>query len=82
MSAVRRIGGEMWMEGVRLADVADRFGTPCYVYSRAAIETAWHAFDRALEGTDHLVCYAVKANSSLAVLGIRDDNVLGLPKHL
>ncbi len=70
MSAVRRIDGDLCMEGVRLADVAGRFGTPCYVYSRAAIETAWHAFDRALEGTDHLVCYAVKANSSLAILGL------------
>ena len=40
MSAIRRIDGELWMEGVRLAEVAARFGTPCYVYSRAAIETA------------------------------------------
>lgn len=70
MSAVRAIDGELWMEGVRLGDVARRFGTPCYVYSRAAIETAWRAFDDALAGTDRLVCYAVKANSNLAVLGL------------
>jgi diaminopimelate decarboxylase len=70
VSSVRRVEGELWMEGTRLADVAARFGTPCYVYSRAAIETAWKAFDQALAGTDHLVCYAVKANSNLAVLGI------------
>ena len=70
MSAIRRIDGELWMEGVRLAEVAANFGTPCYVYSRAAIETAWRAFDDALEGTEHLVCYAVKANSNLAVLGV------------
>lgn len=70
MSAIRRLDGELWMEGVRLAEVAARFGTPCYVYSRAAIETAWRAFDDALAGTDHLVCYAVKANSNLAVLGL------------
>lgn len=70
MSSVWRVGGDLWMEGTRLADVAARFGTPCYVYSRAAIEAAWKAFDRALAGTDHLVCYAVKANSNLAVLGI------------
>jgi diaminopimelate decarboxylase len=70
MTAIRRVEGELWMEGVRLADVAGRFGTPCYVYSRAAIETAWRAFDDALAGTDHLVCYAVKANSNLAVLGL------------
>ena len=70
MNAVRRQDGELWMEGVRLADVASRYGTPCYVYSRAAIEAAWRSFDDALAGTDHLVCYAVKANSNLAVLGI------------
>ena len=70
MSAIRRVDGELWMEGVRLAEVAGRFGTPCYVYSRAAIENAWRAFDEALAGTEHLVCYAVKANSNLAVLGI------------
>jgi diaminopimelate decarboxylase len=69
MSTIRRSDGDLWMEGVRLADVAERFGTPCYVYSRATIESAWHAFDDALAGTDHLVCYAVKANSNLAVLG-------------
>ena len=70
MSSVRRIDGELWMEGVRLADVAGRFGTPAYVYSRASIESAWRAFDTALSGIDHLVCYAVKANSNLAVLGL------------
>jgi diaminopimelate decarboxylase len=70
VSAVRRDGGALWMEGVALAEVAERFGTPCYVYSRAAIEAGWRAFDDALAGTDHLVCYAVKANSNLAVLGL------------
>ncbi|MCL4689889.1 MAG: diaminopimelate decarboxylase, partial [Burkholderiales bacterium] len=70
MSAVHRREGELWMEGVRLADVASRFGTPCYVYSRAAIEGAWRAFDEGLAGTDHLVCYAVKANANLAVLAL------------
>jgi len=69
VSTVRFRDGELWMEGMRLAEVARRHGTPCYVYSRAAIETAWRAFDDALAGTDHLVCYAVKANSNLAVLG-------------
>jgi diaminopimelate decarboxylase len=70
MSAVHRRDGELWMEGVRLADVASRYGTPCYVYSRAAIEGAWRAFDEGLSGTDHLVCYAVKANANLAVLAL------------
>jgi diaminopimelate decarboxylase len=65
MSAVRREGGELRMEGVALAGIAAR-----YVYSRAAIESGWRAFDDALAGTDHLVCYAVKANPNLAVLGL------------
>ena len=58
----------LFLDGVALADVAERFGTPCYVYSRAHIEAQWRAFDQAFAGRDHLVCYAVKANSSLAVL--------------
>jgi diaminopimelate decarboxylase len=70
VSTIRRQDGELWMEGLRLSEVARRFGTPCYVYSRAAIEAAWRGFDDALAGTDHLVCYAVKANSNLAVLDV------------
>jgi diaminopimelate decarboxylase len=50
--------------------VAQRFGTPCYVYSRAMIESAFREFDEGLAGVDHMVCYAVKANSNLAVLDI------------
>ena len=57
-------------EGVSLESVAERFGTPTYVYSRAVIESAWRAYDDALAGMPHLVCYAVKANSSLAVLNV------------
>ena len=70
MSAVTREGGVLAMDGVRLTDVAARFGTPCYVYSRAAIEGAFRDFDEGLAGIGHLVCYAVKANSNLAVLDI------------
>ncbi len=58
----------LFLDGVALADVAERFGTPCYVYSRAHIESQWRAFDQAFGGRNHLVCYAVKANSNLAVL--------------
>jgi len=58
------------IEGVDLADVSARFGTPCYVYSRAAIETAHRAYTDALAGRDALICYAVKANSNLAILGL------------
>jgi diaminopimelate decarboxylase len=55
---------------VPLADIARRFGTPCYVYSRAALEAAFRAFSAPLVGRDHLVCYAMKANSNLAVLDV------------
>ena len=60
--------GSLWAEGVRLSDLAVRFGTPLYVYSRAALEGAWKAFHHALGGAPHQVCFAVKANSNLAVL--------------
>jgi len=70
MSALERVGGVLALEGVALTEVATRFGTPCYVYSRAAIEGAYRDFDEGLAGVDHLVCYAVKANSNLAVLDI------------
>ena len=62
--------GQLYAEGVALTDIARQFGTPCYVYSRAAIEGQWHAFDQAFAEIPHLICYAVKANSSLAVLNI------------
>ena len=62
--------GELHAESVPLTRVAEQYGTPCYVYSRAALTEAWRAFDGAFAGRDHLVCYAVKANSSLAVLNL------------
>lgn len=58
----------LYAEAVSLADIAARFGTPCYVYSRTAIERQWRAFDAAFGPRAHLVCYAVKANSNIAVL--------------
>ncbi|MCX8016600.1 MAG: diaminopimelate decarboxylase [Rhodocyclaceae bacterium] len=58
------------VEGVALAEIAARFGTPCYVYSRAALSSAYLAYQQALAGRDALVCYAVKANSNLAVLDV------------
>ncbi len=70
MSFLERRDGGLALDGVPLADIARRFGTPCYVYSRAAIEAAFRAFDEGLDGLDHLVCYAVKANSNLAVLDV------------
>ena len=61
-------GTSLHAEGARLSELASRFGTPLYVYSRAALETAWRAFDDALSGMPHQVCFAVKANGNLAVL--------------
>ena len=57
-------------EAVPLDRIAATFGTPCYIYSRAALEAAYRAYDDALARRDHLICYAVKANSSLAVLNV------------
>lgn len=63
-------GGSLHVEDVALADIASRFGTPCYVYSRAALTAAWNGYRQALQGRDALICYAVKANSSLAILNL------------
>src|SRR5581483_3930683 len=60
--------GELCCEQVPLARLAERHGTPLYVYSRAALLAAFHAFDAAFAGTPHLVCFAVKANDHLAIL--------------
>jgi diaminopimelate decarboxylase len=57
-------------EGLDLAKLAGEVGTPCFVYSRAALEERYSAFARAFNGRDHLICYAVKANSNLAVLNL------------
>ena len=62
--------GQLYAESVPLADIAARYGTPTYVYARATLERHWHAFDAALAGRPHLICYAVKANSNLAVLNL------------
>jgi diaminopimelate decarboxylase len=62
--------GVLCAEDVPLDDIARRFGTPCYVYSRAAIESAYREFTTALAGRDALVCYSVKANSNLGVLAL------------
>jgi diaminopimelate decarboxylase len=70
MRFCERRDGQLHVESVPLAAIAARFGTPCYVYSRAALETSFRAFTAALAGRDHLVCYALKANSNLAVLDV------------
>lgn len=62
--------GHLFAEDVNLADIAEQYGTPCYVYSRATFERHWRAFDEALSGHRHMICYAVKANANLAVLNL------------
>jgi diaminopimelate decarboxylase len=70
VSAFAYVGGELRAEGVSLSALAERYGTPCYVYSRALLTQAFEAFDAAFAGVPHLVCYAVKANPSLALLDV------------
>jgi diaminopimelate decarboxylase len=68
--AFGRRGEALACEDVPLAEIAARFGTPTYVYSRAAIEAAYAAYAEALRGRPSLVCYAMKANSNLSVLNL------------
>ena len=70
MSAFEYVDGELRAEGMSLAAIAERYGTPCYVYSRAMLTQAYREFDVAFEGIPHLVCYAMKANSSLAIVDL------------
>ncbi len=65
---VRAADGELSCDGVPLAGLAQTHGTPLYVYSAAKIDEAWRRFDAAFAPVEHLVCYAAKANSSLAIL--------------
>ncbi len=62
--------GQLYAESVPLNDIARQFGTPCFVYSRAALMASLDEFQSALSGIDSLVCYALKANSNLAVLDV------------
>ncbi len=70
MNAFHLKNGVLHAESVPLTAVAERFGTPCYVYSRAALTNALLEFQQELSGLDALVCYAMKANSNLAVLNV------------
>lgn len=62
--------GELFVENVSLKKIAEKFGTPCYIYSQSALTNAYQQFDAAFEDRDHLICYAVKANSNLAILNL------------
>jgi diaminopimelate decarboxylase len=60
--------GQLWAENVAVAELAEQYGTPLYIYSRATFERHWKAFDQAVGDHPHLVCFAVKANGNLGVL--------------
>ncbi len=61
---------QLFAEQINLTELVQQHGTPAYVYSRATFERHWQAFDQAFGGHPHLVCYAVKANSNLAILNL------------
>jgi diaminopimelate decarboxylase len=62
--------GELFAEDVAVQDIAYKYGSPCYIYSRATLERHWKAFDHAFGEQAHLICYAVKANSNIALLNL------------
>ncbi len=68
MNAFRKIDGELFAENVAVAEIAEQVGTPCYIYSLSALRAALRNYQEGLAAHPHLVCYSVKANSSLAVL--------------
>jgi len=59
---------QLFAEDVAVADIVTEHGSPCYIYSKATLERHWHAFDNAFADQAHLICYAVKANSNIAIL--------------
>lgn len=61
---------ELYAEEIPVQDLVYKYGSPCYIYSRATLERHWHAFDRAFGDHRHLICYAVKANSNIALLNL------------
>lgn len=70
MNSFTQKNGELHVENKSLSEIAAQFSTPCYVYSKQALETAFKRFQTGFLGTDHLVCFAVKANPSLAILNL------------
>jgi len=61
---------ELFAEDVAVQDIVFKYGSPCYIYSRATLERHWRAFDQAFGNYSHLICYAVKANSNIALLNL------------
>ena len=70
MSVFSTRNGELFAEDVALSQIGAQFGTPCFVYSRAALEQAFRDYDQAFGQRPHLICYAIKANSNLAILSL------------
>ena len=70
MSTFEFQNGELFAENTAVSAIVEQYGSPCYIYSRTALENHYLAYANALANTDHLICYAVKANSNLAVLNI------------
>ena len=63
-------GDSLLAEAIPVADIAQKYGTPCFIYSRATLERHYGVYQKALEGCPHLICFAVKANSNLAVINV------------
>ena len=61
---------ELYVEDISVQDIVYQHGSPCYIYSRATLERHWNAFDKAFGEQAHLICYAVKANSNIAILNL------------
>jgi len=61
---------ELFAEDIAIKDIVKKYGSPCYIYSRATLERHWHAFDKAFQDHSHLICYAVKANSNIGLLNL------------
>jgi len=61
---------ELFAENIAVQDIIYKYGSPCYIYSRATLERHWHAFDKAFGDQAHLICYAVKANANIALLNL------------
>ncbi len=64
------IGNQLFAEDIPVTQIANEYGTPCFVYSKATLERHYHVYEQAMQGLPNLICFAVKANSNLAVLSV------------
>lgn len=70
MNEIQYIDNQLFLESIPVSYIAQKYGTPCYAYSKQHIQSQWRAFDQAFKNQSHLICYAVKANSNLAILNL------------